>query len=103
MRTRLKVLLQQRHWQTHSAFCMQYDRVAKVIDVDLVGSYPSRAQFHRWLSGTVKNLPYPHHCRVLETMFPDWTIEQLFKPAADNTESPRPAGSRALAKREIGP
>jgi hypothetical protein len=45
-----------------------------------VHSYPSRAQLHRWLSGSVRSLPYPDHCRVLEEMFPGWTAEQLFSP-----------------------
>jgi hypothetical protein len=76
---RLKLLLQQRHWQTHSAFCREYDRVARKIDRDLVGTHPSRAQFHRWLSGEVKRLPHPHHCRMLEEMLPGWTANELFE------------------------
>jgi hypothetical protein len=77
--TRLKSLLQQRVWLSYSTFCLEYDRIAKAIDPKLVGSYPSRAQFHRWITGTVKNLPHAHHRAVLESMFPDWTIEQLFQ------------------------
>ena len=76
---RLKMLLQQRHWQTYGTFCREYDRVARSIDSGLVGTYPSRAQLHRWLSGELKGLPYPHHCRVLEEMLPGWTAEQLFE------------------------
>ena len=76
---RLKMLLQQRHWQTYGTFCREYDRVARSIDPGLVGSYPSRAQLHRWLSGELKGLPYPHHCRVLEEMLPGWTAAQLFE------------------------
>jgi hypothetical protein len=84
--TRLKLLLQQRHWQTYSAFCREYDRVARVADPRLVGSYPSRAQFHRWLSGEVKGIPYPDHCRVLEEMLPGWNVGQLFAVgSADGT------------------
>jgi hypothetical protein len=77
---RLKVLLREKHWQTHQTFCREYDKVAKGIDSDLVGTWPSRAQFHRWLSGELKGLPYPHHCRVLEKMLPGLTAEQLFEP-----------------------
>ncbi|SCF13577.1 hypothetical protein GA0070607_5970 [Micromonospora coriariae] len=77
---RLKVLLQQRHWQTYRTFCQEYDRAAGTIDRALVGRWPSRAQLHRWLSGSVKRMPYPDHCRVLEAMFPGWTAEQLFEP-----------------------
>lgn len=81
--TVLKVLLKQRHWQTYSAFVRAYDRAAKDIDEkDLVGSAPVRGQLYRWVSGQVKKLPYPHHCRVLEAMFPGWTAVELFEPAA---------------------
>jgi hypothetical protein len=54
----------------------------------------------RWLSGELKGLPYPDHCRVLEKMFPGWTIEQLFEELdADDTalsesaESPQHAAN----------
>lgn len=76
----LKVLLRQRHLQGHRTFCKEYDKVAAKIDPDLKGSYPSRAQFYRWLSGELVGLPYADHCRILEKMFPDWTAEQLFEP-----------------------
>jgi hypothetical protein len=75
----LKVLLRQKHLQGHRAFCREYDKLAKGIDAEIVGSYPSKAQFYRWLSGDIRNLPYAHHCRILESMFPGWTAEQLFQ------------------------
>ena len=100
---RLKALLQQRHWQSHATFCAEYDKAASVIDRSLAGSYPSRAQLHRWLSGTVHGLPFPHHCRVLEAMFPDWTIEQLFRPVdSDPADSPAPRAQASLARKDIG-
>ena len=77
----LKVLLRERHWQNYSTFCAEYDKAAGNVDSKLAGSYPSRAQLHRWLSGALRNLPYAEHCRVLEDMFPGWTAEQLFQPA----------------------
>src|ERR1017187_477673 len=76
----LKVLLRQHRWQQYAAFCAQYDKAARKIDPELARTYPSRAQLHRWLSGSVRSLPYPDHCRVLEQMFPGWDAEQLFKP-----------------------
>lgn len=76
---RLKQLLQQRHWQTYRTFCREYDRAANEFDPVLVGSWPSRAQLHRWQTGELKNLPYPDHCRVLEQMFQPWTADQLFE------------------------
>lgn len=76
----LKTLLQQRHWQTYRIFCKEYDKAAGLIDSTLQGKWPSRAQLHRWLSGELKGLPYSDHCRVLETMFPDRSAEELFSP-----------------------
>lgn len=79
---RLKVLLQQKHWQTYGTFIREYDRAARGVDPSLVGTYPSRAQLHRWLSGELKGLPYPHHCQVLEQMFTEWSAAQLFEPGS---------------------
>lgn len=78
----LKVLLRERHWQNYSTFTAEYDKAARRIGPDLAGRYPSRAQLHRWLTGAVRSLPYADYCRVLEEMFPGWTAEQLFHPAA---------------------
>jgi hypothetical protein len=75
----LKVLLQQRHMQTHSAFCREYDKVAAEVDRTLKGGWPSRAQFYRWLSGNLVGLPYVDHCRILEKMFPGWKVAELFQ------------------------
>jgi hypothetical protein len=77
--TMLKALLRQRHWQTYATFCAEYDKVAMAVDPRLVGTWPSRAQHHRWLSGSLAGLPYPDHCRILEKMFPGWTAAQLFE------------------------
>jgi hypothetical protein len=75
----LKVLLQQRHLQTYSAFCREYDRVAADVDRTLRGGWPSKAQFYRWLSGDLVGLPYTDHCRILEGIFPSWKVDQLFQ------------------------
>ncbi|MGH3550530.1 MAG: hypothetical protein ACRDQU_20905 [Pseudonocardiaceae bacterium] len=75
----LKVLLQHRHLQTHRAFCREYDRVAAKSDPTLRGGWPSKAQFYRWISGELVGLPYPDPCRILESMFPDWKVDQLFQ------------------------
>jgi hypothetical protein len=90
----LKVLLRQRHLQSHRAFCREYDKVAEKLDRGLRGNYPSKAQFYRWLSGELVGLPYPDHCRILEAMFPGWQVDQLFKLHAGGIEfvpePPRP-------------
>jgi hypothetical protein len=75
----LKVLLQHRHLQTHRAFCREYDRVAAKTDPTLRGGWPSKAQFYRWLAGELIGLPYTDHCRILESMFPEWKVDQLFQ------------------------
>jgi hypothetical protein len=95
----LKVLLQHRHLQTHRAFCREYDRVAATVDPTLRSGWPSKAQFYRWLSGDLVGLPYADHCRILEGMFPDWKVDQLFhahdegidfipEPATPQTQKP---------------
>jgi hypothetical protein len=76
--TMLRELLRQRHWQTYATFCRQYDEAAQKIDPVLVGRWPSRGQFTRWLSGDIKGLPHPDHCRVLEGMFHGLSVQQLF-------------------------
>ena len=48
----LKLLLRERHWQHYGTFCAEYDKAAARIDPDLAGSVPSRAQLHRWLTGS---------------------------------------------------
>jgi hypothetical protein len=89
----LKALLQQRHMQTHSAFCREYDRVAADVDPTLKGGWPSRAQFYRWLAGDLIGLPYTDHCRILETMFPGWKVDQLFQAHDGGIEFiPEPVG-----------
>jgi peptide deformylase len=82
----LKVLLRHRHLQTHRAFCREYDRVAAAIDPALLGGWPSKAQFYRWLSGDLIGLPYADHCRILEGMFPGWKVDQLFRVHDDGIE-----------------
>ena len=94
----LKVLLKQRHLQVYSAFSREYDKVAGKLDRALIGSGPSKAQFYRWISGELTNLPYSHHCRVLEGMFPDWGVEQLFQPYSGSIQFiPKPGALPAEA------
>ncbi|HUY49689.1 MAG TPA: hypothetical protein VMV92_28895 [Streptosporangiaceae bacterium] len=92
----LKVLLRQNHWQQYAAFCAQYDKAAQRIDSDLARTFPSRAQLHRWLSGSVRSLPYPDHCRVLEEMFPGQTAEQLFSPCPPDALHPAAQNGHAV-------
>src|ERR1700761_7510197 len=99
----LKVLLRERHWQNYSTFCAEYDKAAAKIDSDLAGSYPSRAQLHRWLSGALRSLPYPDHCRVLEEMLPGWTADQLFQPAASDLMFGNGQSTTAAGNQIAGP
>jgi peptide deformylase len=103
----LKVLLQHRHLQTHSAFCREYERVAAEIDPKLRGGWPSKAQFYRWLSGDLIGLPYADHCRILEGMFPGWKVDQLFEVHNGGIEfipePPRPPTHTLPAIRPIPP
>ncbi len=95
----LKALLVERHLQSHSAFVREYDKAAAAVDPAFVGQAPGRAQFYRWLSGGVSTLPYAHHCRVLENMFPGWSVADLFAPERDTPFRPivaSPTGIRAV-------
>lgn len=76
----LKALIRQRH-MSYEAFCREWDRVAGSTDDALKGHYPGRAQYYRWLRGELTNKrPYPDACRMLEAMFPGWSVEGLFSP-----------------------
>jgi Domain of unknown function (DUF5919) len=86
--TWLKRLLLERHWQTYATFCVEYDNAARRADTSLLGTYPSRAQYQRWLSGNLKSMPHPHHCRILEQMFPGWTATRLFERSDSNLPNP---------------
>jgi len=101
--TALKVLLRQRHLQEHRAFCREYDRLARAIDRELVGSHPSKATFYRWLSGNMAGLPHPSHCRILEMMIPGWTVQAIFEPwPGDDAETtPDPTKTAAPMRPEL--
>ena len=115
--TLLRELLRQRHWQTYATFCRRYDDAARRTDAALVGRWPSRGQFARWLSGDLKGIPHPDHCRVLEAMFPGLTAQQLVAitapdagplpiaavpPAAHAAAVPLPASHLHVAPRQAG-
>lgn len=92
----LKALIGQRH-MSYEAFCREWDRVASNMDDVLKGHYPGRAQYYRWLRGDLANKrPYPDACRMLEAMFPGWTVEMLFSPYAE--ESPQVAYTQTPAE-----
>lgn len=100
----LKALLQQRHLHTHSAFRREYERAAERIDKSLKAGWPSKAQFYRWLSGELAGLPHVDHCRVLESMFPGWTVAQLFEPYDGTTGfAPEPLTPQALTPDPVDP
>jgi tetratricopeptide (TPR) repeat protein len=80
----LKAVIRQRHL-SYEAFCREWDRTAKSTDDSLRGHYPGRAQYYRWLRGGLANKrPYPDACKMLEAMFPGWTVERLFSPYTED-------------------
>src|SRR5262249_4532152 len=58
---------------------------------------PSRAQFHRWLVGDLRGVPYTEHCRTLEHMITGYSADQLFAPCLDGV-IPAPARLRQDAR-----
>lgn len=82
----LKALLQNRHLHAYSDFVAEYERCARRLDLPRQAAPPTKAQYYRWLSGQVQNLPRGYHCVVLEAMFPGWRAAALFGP--DEAEAP---------------
>jgi hypothetical protein len=85
--TLLKKLLMSRHLETHRAFRLEYDKIARKLDRNLIASAPGREQYARWLAGRVKTKPSADHCRVLEHMFPGRTVAELLAPYDPETET----------------
>ncbi len=86
--TLLKVLLTKRHLETHRAFRLEYDKVARKLDKRLIASAPCREQYARWLAGRVKTKPSTDRCRVLEHMFPGHTVAELLAPYDPGKDEP---------------
>ncbi len=99
--TLLKALLTERHMQSHTAFCREYEKAARRIDASLAGTAPGREQYQRWLSGRVKTKPHPGHCRVLERMFPGRTVTELFEPCYVPDEGDMTLQEEATNRREL--
>ncbi|MFR9751879.1 hypothetical protein ACL02S_12690 [Nocardia sp. 004] len=90
MATVLKILLAERHLKSHPDFLAAYDSYAAQLDPPIPPGYgPAKAQYYQWLSGRMVGLPRNYHCRVLEQMFPGWTIEELFQTADSATPGTR--------------
>ena len=90
-RTLLKALVAQRHWR-YGDFVGHFTRTAeKVIKKGTANPTISEAQFRRWTAGTIRTLPSPDACQVLEEMF-GVSAAALFQ-APPSPESPAPAFS----------
>lgn len=83
--TVLAVLLEDRGLHRYGSFCAAYQKAAHTLDKRLSHSVPSRAQFHRWLTGDLRRLPYTDHCLVLEQMLSGYSAQQLFAACRDRT------------------
>lgn len=90
--TLLAVLLERDGLERYGSFCAAYEKAARSLDLR-AGGAPSRPQFHRWLSGELRGMPYTNHCRVLEHMFTGYTAAQLFAPCPDGV-IPAPARAK---------
>ncbi|MQY26731.1 hypothetical protein [Nocardia aurantia] len=78
----LKVLLQDQRLHEHTAFSAEYKKHAAALDLSgNAAAPPTKGQYYKWLAGTLNTVPRGHHCRILESMFPGWTAEELFSPA----------------------
>jgi hypothetical protein len=77
--TVLAVVLEGKGLTRYGSFRAAYDKAARNMDRTYGGAAPSRAQFHRWLTGGVRGLPHPDHCMVLEHMLTGYSAKQLFQ------------------------
>jgi len=102
--TTLKALIRERHLG-YESFCREWDRIAKGIDGYLIGRYPGRAQYYRWLRGELTGgRPYPDACRILEAMFPGWRVDELFSPFSGDSGEPDFSAEvmRIMGERKVG-
>jgi hypothetical protein len=90
--TLLAVLLEDRGWHRYGSFRTAYEKAARSLDRERGGIAPSRAQFHRWLTGDLRGLPYTDHCRVLEHMLTGYSVRQLFNPCSNGVPVPHLTG-----------
>lgn len=91
--TVLAAVLEDRGLDRYGSFRAAYHKAAYALDKQLTHSVPSRAQFHRWLTGELRRLPYTDHCRVLEHMLAGYSAQQLFAPCPDGS-LPAPARTK---------
>lgn len=78
-RTLLKVLVDQRHWRYVDVERHFRRTAARVLDGSARTLTVSEAQFRRWTAGSVKTLPGPDACQVLEHLF-HVDVAALFGP-----------------------
>jgi Domain of unknown function (DUF5919) len=90
--TVLAVLLEAKGLDRYGTFRAAYDKAARALDRQHGSAPPSRAQFHRWLTGGLRRLPHTDHCLVLEQILTGYTTQQLFELCpANGTPVPRTA------------
>jgi hypothetical protein len=89
--TLLAVMLERRGLSRYGSFTAAYQKAERALDPAPGSGPPSRAQFHRWVTGGLRGLPYTDHCRVLEHMLAGYSAAQLFRPCPGGL-IPRPAG-----------
>ena len=95
--TLLAVLLERKGLNRYGSFCVAYEKTARSLD-GKPSTAPSRAQFHRWLAGDLRGMPYTDHCRILEHMVVGYSASQLFAPCSDGVipAPARPAGDGSM-------
>jgi Domain of unknown function (DUF5919) len=90
--TVLAVLLEAKGLDRYGTFRAAYDKAARALGRQHGSAPPSRAQFHRWLTGDLRRLPRTDHCLVLEQILTGYTTQQLFELCPGNgTPTPRTA------------
>ncbi|MGF0315792.1 hypothetical protein [Nocardia fluminea] len=102
MPTMLKMLLAERQLKSHTDFVVAYDKCAAELDPPVPPGYgPAKAQYYQWLSGRMVGLPRDYHRRVLQRMFPGWTVERLFRMVDAPSADPRALQPSATIDSEL--
>jgi hypothetical protein len=93
--TRFAVELGVRGWW-YRRFVIEYREVSRRVLGEEVSL--SEKQFKNWVHGRVRTRPYPGAAKVLEVMFPPWSVTELLAAPTDEP-APAPVVGEGVAER----
>ncbi len=97
--TRFAVELAGRGWW-YQRFVIEYRQTSRrVLGEDLT---LTEKQFKNWVHGRVRTRPYPRAAKVLEVMFPPWSVTDLLAPPTDSVLADRTPETPLPSRRPLG-